>query len=698
VTIVIPLRLELQNFLPYKTPEPLDFTGLHVACLTGDNGAGKSSLLDAMTWALWGRARAKTDEELIYQGAAEMRVALAFELHDQQYQVIRQKKAGKGKGSALEVQVRENGKWKGISEATILATQKKLISLLHLDFDTFVNSAFIQQGKADEFTRKTPSQRKDVLADILGLAQWTAYESRAKDRLNTLREEIAAIDAEIAGYDRELDRRAEYESALAAANLKLAESQEKLRLAEAQWAEVEKARDALNVLRRQMADLDKRIASGDKELAEIETELRAAQAKGDPESLARELEAVNTFLARLEERESERARVTEQRQAAAEESARRRGENDTLGPQTEPLKKRVETLGAATEPVCPTCGQPLTEDHRHRIIEELTAEVESRRARYRENTAQLKTLADEIAAYDRTLIQINAELRERPAMQKKLADLQGKVVAATEARAQIDSLAARRSRWLEGLQADRAQRAALEAEALELSSRAVDADNLQNAVDKLRFEARVAMEELGAARQRLASLDSLVKYRAEKQAARKKLAEEQGIFEELREAFGKRGVPALIIEAAIPEIELTANQLLQKMTGGRMNVRFETQRETQAGEARETLDIKIADELGTRAYENFSGGEQFRVNFAIRIALSRLLAHRAGAQLQTLIVDEGFGSQDAQGRERLVEAINAIQDDFQRILVITHLDDLKDAFPARIDVVKTPNGSQISIA
>ncbi|MEK7787276.1 MAG: hypothetical protein AAB658_17890, partial [Chloroflexota bacterium] len=79
-------------------------------------------------------------------------------------------------------------------------------------------------------------------------------------------------------------------------------------------------------------------------------------------------------------------------------------------------------------------------------------------------------------------------------------------------------------------------------------------------------------------------------------------------------------------------------------------------------------------------------------------ALSRLLARRAGAQLQTLIIDEGFGSQDTQGRERLVEAINAIQDDFQRILVITHLDDLKDAFPARIDIIKTPQGSQISVA
>ena len=73
--------------------------------------------------------------------------------------------------------------------------------------------------------------------------------------------------------------------------------------------------------------------------------------------------------------------------------------------------------------------------------------------------------------------------------------------------------------------------------------------------------------------------------------------------------------------------------------------------------------------------ENFSGGEQFRVNFAIRVALSQLLARRSGTQLQTLIMDEGFGVLDAAGRERLVEAINAAQQDFQRILVVTHIEE-----------------------
>jgi DNA repair protein SbcC/Rad50 len=134
------------------------------------------------------------------------------------------------------------------------------------------------------------------------------------------------------------------------------------------------------------------------------------------------------------------------------------------------------------------------------------------------------------------------------------------------------------------------------------------------------------------------------------------------------------------------------------MTDGRMNLHFSTQKEKADGEGViETLDIQIADELGTRSYEMYSGGEAFRINFAIRVALSQLLARRAGAHLRTLFIDEGFGTQDEDGRNKLVEAINAIQHDFELILVITHIDDLRDSFPVHVIVEKTPNGSRISV-
>ncbi len=171
------------------------------------------------------------------------------------------------------------------------------------------------------------------------------------------------------------------------------------------------------------------------------------------------------------------------------------------------------------------------------------------------------------------------------------------------------------------------------------------------------------------------------------------LTERHGVFQELAEASGKKGVQAMLIETAIPAIEHEANRLLSGMTDNQMHLKLEMQRETRQGSTVETLEIKISDALGTRIYDAFSGGEAMRVNFAIRVALSRLLAKRAGASLETLVIDEGFGTLDAQGRERFVEAITGVQYDFKRILVITHLEELKERFPAHIEITKTPAGS-----
>ena len=202
------------------------------------------------------------------------------------------------------------------------------------------------------------------------------------------------------------------------------------------------------------------------------------------------------------------------------------------------------------------------------------------------------------------------------------------------------------------------------------------------------------MGELRAGLERCAELEKRLEERRIKSA---EVAQAVGIYRELALAFGKQGVQGLLIEQALPEIEDEANRLLSRMTDGRMNVKIETQRETKTGDLAETLDIKISDELGTRNYEMFSGGEAFRINFALRIALSRLLARRAGAPLPTLIIDEGFGTQDSDGIEKLKEAINSIQEDFKKILVITHIDELRDAFPARIDVIKTEQGSNLRL-
>lgn len=179
---------------------------------------------------------------------------------------------------------------------------------------------------------------------------------------------------------------------------------------------------------------------------------------------------------------------------------------------------------------------------------------------------------------------------------------------------------------------------------------------------------------------------------------RGRLLDEKALYDDLERAFGRNGIPALIIEAAIPQLEVDANELLGRLTDGRMALKLELREgRKQKGVPTEALEIRIADEVGTRSYETFSGGEAFRINFALRIALSKLLARRSGAPLPILFVDEGFGSQDAAGQERLKESIQSIQNDFKKILVITHVEEMKDAFPVRIEVRKGPSGSTFTV-
>ncbi len=707
---MVPLSLHLRNFMPYADAT-LDFAGIHVGCIAGDNGAGKSALLDAITWSLWGRARTKRDDELVRQGAAEMAVTLTFALSDHVYRVVRARKTGRRGAGTFDLQVADPAKvsrfapsqgsgneWRTLAEPTIGQTQAKLNSLLRLDYETFINSAFLLQGRADEFTVKTPAERKKVLADILGLGQWETYEERAKERIRSIEAGLQAVDIRLREIDDETARRPQYESEVAAARKAVIELGDARREVEERYQKVQQAQQELRHLEAQAAELSNRARQAERELTAALTELETARRRADTTVIHSELDTLRAELSRLAERETQRDEARAQRSALAEESAALKGQNDRLGPETEPLKQRVELLDAATEPACPTCGQPLSPEHRHTVIGDLRLEIENRRELYRNNQARLKALTAEIASLDQHIATLDAELRSLVSLQRREAELQAALAAADEARKSIAKLEARRDQWQKTFDADALKQAELAAKAAVLRDELGDAASIQAETDRVRAEESRARQVLGAAEQKLAACDALVKVRENKLDERNRLAEEKGIYEELRLAFGKKGVPAMIIEAAIPEIEDEANALLDTITAGRMRVRFDTQKETQKGDTVETLDIQIADELGTRPYENLSGGEQFRVNFAVRVALSKLLARRAGAQLQTLVVDEGFGALDASGRERLIEAINAVQSDFERILVITHLDELKDAFPARIDVTKTEAGSQIAIA
>ena len=235
------------------------------------------------------------------------------------------------------------------------------------------------------------------------------------------------------------------------------------------------------------------------------------------------------------------------------------------------------------------------------------------------------------------------------------------------------------------------------AELTDLEFRLDVAERQESAVEQERERALARQGYLQGQVERKGTLEREVEAEAARLA---RLEQEQSVYRQLQTAFGRQGVQAMLIETALPRLEDYANELLGRMTDNRMHVKLESQREAASGrqEPRETLEVHVSDELGPRPYEMYSGGEAFRVNLALRIALSKVLAHRTGAPLPTLFIDEGFGTQDAVGRERVLDVISAIGDDFEMVIVITHLDDLKEAFPVRIEVQKDANGSTFQLS
>ncbi len=901
---MIPVRLRVQNFLCYRDPAVLDFNAFQFACLTGENGAGKSALLDAITWALWGRARARTADELIHLHENEMEVEFEFRLGPNQYRVIRRRnRSGRSGTSVLDLQLLTPDGYRSIAGNSVRETEEQIRKLLRLDYETFINSAFILQNRADEFTRKTPAERKEILAEILGLGIYEELARLARDRARQAADRVKLLDTQARELEAEVARAPEYRRTLeeVEADLKVVQAQleelegvlaevhrleleasrlfacqrdlerwvahlngERDRLTQlieqrrqdrervlgllaraeeveagfGRWQALRQEKDRLDGLLQELArlqDTERRLEvalRSDLQRVERDRSARserletlreqAAQIpelEGRLEGLQADREAVEAEFA---VKVAEKRRLLDEAQQALSDL---RGVQGSLNRQLEELRRRYELLRLGTER-CPVCNAPLSPEDRNRLEAEyvqegleLKRQLQAAQEAARAREAELQRLRQELDQLERDrqrrlerlnleLGQVESNLRrsrqaagEVPALQAEVDGL-SELAAAIEqvlgfdgsevdpqtreagqllrrrpetyrAAAELVKLRIRRrslgydadrhrqvSEELERLadyqvlkdrlEQARADQPRIEAELADLERQLrenearlaeqagrfaeVEAEraalarqvprvpefcprlpefpeppDLDEALRRVKREVAGCLEQKSARRRELdtrrGSLRQLLEDCERKaaelervRAQRQQAAEEQGLYEELARAFGKKGVPAMVIEAAVPEIEEEANRLLASMTDNRMHIEITTQRATQSGDGTiETLDIRISDEFGTRNYELYSGGEAFRINLAVRIALSRLLARRAGAQLNMLVIDEGFGSQDNIARERLVETIARVAHEFEKLLVITHLPDLKDRFPVRVEVTRGERGSRITV-
>jgi exonuclease SbcC len=1000
---MIPRRLRLRNFMSYgEDVPPLDFSQITTACMTGDNGHGKSTLLDAITWALWGQTRAKNIDDVVRLGQTDAEVEFEFELESERYRVIRKRslrtKAGQ---SSLELQGFDTtaGRYQAISGNSIRETEAKIVQLLHMDYDTFINSVFVLQGRADEFTTRRPTERKRILAEILGLSIFDELEVRARARRNELDQDVKARTLRLDELQQEVARKDELATAVQAQQDTLAHLQTELHTAQERLDDLRQRHSALELQRQRAAETARRlqqirhelleieqqlathrqrlsdyqavlqqeptIMTGYQELQRLQAEERAVSARAEEYAMLQQrlnalqhtiaaaqhrleveqqsaqqrqreiddkLQGCDTILqdaARItrtytelqeaRQREAQLARTRErrytleqekhhlerqiqqkrhaleleqrslldrqkdwehkqatlptwqrqiddlrQRSATVEQQAQRleqvRHEGVSLRVQVEEripqsidgLQKEIHehqekrTLLNAAAAQCPLCEKALTDTERRRVMHKLAQEITRREARLQELKHEQQQLQARRLALRTEYRQLEQQVEQRQALETQIAtaqanleeamkahdhlvttltalqDLEARLSAGTYASAELSRLQQLTSE-LTSLAYDSQEYEAVQRALVTLSSAEVELSRLrqvetevvtlreqrqrltqqaaqleqtlqskqfavaeqqelrsvQDALGRLDFapatltalrqrlyvhqhferqhveleaarkrlhDERVALQGLEARQQRctqdsiaheqeqrqfasdIHTLEELRRHTAdaevqlrrlrqregdmrlalgraqshyehclqreaewhEGKAQREQLVTERTLYGDLVQMFGKNGIQALIIENAIPELEEVANQILARVSDNAMHLTLETQRDTRSGNVAETLDIKISDTLGTRSYEMFSGGEAFRINFALRIALSKMLARRAGAPLRTLVIDEGFGTQDSQGLERLVEVIKAIQHEFAKIIVITHLRDLKNAFDTHIEVKKDP--------
>jgi len=213
---MIPLHLRISGFLSYRDPVELDFNAFDLACISGHNGAGKSSLLDAITWSLFGEARGKSSDVInLHADVKAAEVILTFKHEENTYRV--QRSLPRGKSTVLEFQILDDGRrtiddkasavkgtWRPLTEKTTRDTQARIEQTLRLDYETFVNASFFLQGQADQFTQQNASKRKDVLSNILGLEIWDEYKNRTAEKRKAIESEVEIIDGRVAEIDAEL--------------------------------------------------------------------------------------------------------------------------------------------------------------------------------------------------------------------------------------------------------------------------------------------------------------------------------------------------------------------------------------------------------------------------------------------------------------------------------------------------------------
>ncbi len=788
-----PRRLHVAGFTCFADPIDIDFTKLDVFAITGPTGAGKSTIIDAMCYALYGRIpRASDVRELLSHNRSALRVDLEFEAAGgvyrvgRAYNVVRKTKRDNTEAvtrsiSPVVLEQRVEGEWVPL-EGRVREIDDEVERIVGLDFDAFQKCVVLPQGRFQEFLAGDKKTRRAILKDLLDIGVYETVKKAANARHaelardaeqteRRLREDYAeateeALEATVAelaeatpARDAAVVLRDALTSALSSVHAVLAARKRRAEREEARKATLKEIEETKQLA----ADGVKRVAALKKDIAASEKQHQAspydadrhnALSVGRSRALAMERLAGELAQSRraaddasgVDAARAEAARVAE-RLAAAEASL-------TEATSAREAAERADAAAHVREGLrpgdpCPVCGGVVgklpkaaasalanakrTESSAAAAQKKAADDARAAQSALERAQGALATAKEHLARVERDAAEAGRELAAvLPEGVAPDAGAIGKALAVQEeartARAAIESKIDGLRSQLAGLEpqvnASGAALAGLAAKADELAREAAAAGAEGDAgMAKLRAlaEAQAWGEELalierketpqqsferkhaaatqdaeslavrvtqltdraGRIRQAIARAAEL---RAEARAHRERAA----LYHELGLLLRDDAFQQFVISTAMVALAETATVHLRDLYD-----RFEMT--VDEGEFK-VIDHWQADTV--RPAKTLSGGETFVASLALALALSERLPELRSAsasRLESLFLDEGFGTLDPETLQTVINVIDRLRQDSRMVGIITHVPDLAQRIDQQIVVQKSPAGSTIEV-
>lgn len=603
--------------------------------------------------------------------------------------------------------------WVSLTRESIAETDSVIQELVGLSRESFRASSFLAQGETGVFCEAPPRERKRILGEVIGLADWDSHLERARTEKRAVEFELERIAGQVETAEAELQERPlieqERESARAGeVGIRVALDEATARHAAAREALTEKERRAetrrnaeiaLQRAERDLNDLRARISAVERQIAAAE--LRLANLDQIREMVATlpglldEQETLRVALAQWDERK----RLDIQFHETIAFARRATEEAENLKASAEHVLKHVG------EERCDRCDQVLGADAAERAA-----------ASYRQDAARLLIESEEWAAKATAISALLEVLPTDEPDRKRAAKLSEMIAARHEAERQLAAVveveAQKKQHEIEikKMRAELPERegvvASARAELEALGSHDPDeAERLGREVGNLNVELqrlpnvlREATATVARCDERLDRLDRIAAGVTGAMTRRDELHSELTVLTNLERACGPNGVPALILETvAIPQIETEASRILSRLGGPAYAVELRTLREKKTGGISDTLDIVCLTQTGDAPYETFSGGERARIAFALRLSLAQLLANRQGSPTGLLVIDELEGL-DPKGISALVDVLEDLQQQIPKIIVVSHQAELRDAFERTLELENVDGRSRVVTA